>query len=351
MIGIVTINDFNYGNRLQNLAMLQIVKEYDEAFNLLCDFENFKLKPFDRLKVIVKKIFLKNERERVKNFKRFNKKYINNYPVKLKRTMNFENINKKFDAYIVGSDQIWNPNFYPNMYFNFLGFAGDKKKIAVSPSISVSLLTNSQKDEFVKYIDSFDYLSCREREGCELLKEFTNKEIIHLIDPTLYLDREFWFSKCEKPVFHDETKEYILVYALGEKEKISKFADENKFKIIDILDKNTPYYRCGPSQFLYLIKNARLVLTDSYHASIFSFLFNTPMIIFERIDKNVSMNSRITNLVEVLDIRNRLFKNINLNEIFITNYNYTLLEKYKAKFNLYIRETIGKVGFNNESVR
>ena len=98
-------------------------------------------------------------------------------------------------------------------------------------------------------------------------------------------------------------KRYILTYFLGNlsdsrKKEISRIANEYDCEIINLLDKKDPFYSCcGPSEFLYLEKNAFLICTDSFHSSVFAILYDRPFIVFNREDKLQNMNSRIANLL------------------------------------------------------
>lgn len=125
----------------------------------------------------------------------FNKK-IKIYKKELRKNK-LKKIEKNFDFFIAGSDQIWNPNFFTNMSINMLSFAKSNKKIAIAPSIGVVKLTDNQKNIFKKYLNDFKLLSCREEQGSKIIKETTGRECPTLIDPTLMLSKEEW-SLIEK---------------------------------------------------------------------------------------------------------------------------------------------------------
>jgi hypothetical protein len=83
-------------------------------------------------------------------------------------------------------------------------------------------------------------------------------------------------------------------------------AETNNLEIVNLADKkNLNYYTSGPREFLDFINSASLVLTDSFHASIFSIIFNTPFIVFDRVDNNLSMNSRINTLLGKFNLMSR----------------------------------------------
>ena len=102
------------------------------------------------------------------------------------------------------------------------------------------------------------------------------------------------------------------------KDEIERIAKENDCEIINILDKNSPFYVCGPSEFLYLEKHAFLICTDSFHSSVFAILYNRPFVIFDREDKEENMGSRLDTLINKFKFQiyhqlNHLKKILNMN--------------------------------------
>jgi hypothetical protein len=357
-IGVITINgDNNYGNKLQNYAVIKIMQEYGVALNIrkydLCEQRSSKniilrraIKPLFILKnQIIKKEYVFT---RYKNFIKFND-YIPNYKNVISKSINYENLNKKFDFFVTGSDQIWNPSLYPNLYVNMLGFTDNKKKIAIAPSISMDKLSIEQESMFKELLSDFDFLSCREEQGAEILRRITGKKVVSLIDPTLMLSIEDWDSVSKKPKFHDDNIKYILLYFLGDlTEKYKNIIDALKSKynleVINILDKKSNYYSCGPSEFIYMIKNSSLILTDSFHGSVFSYIYNRPFRIFYRQDGYGYMNSRLTNLMDKLHLDNSIYlkENDSLENIMIVNYDKDVLKKEQENFRNYLNNIFKK---------
>ena len=114
-----------------------------------------------------------------------------------------------------------------------------------------------------------------------------------------------FLQKTKKP-------KYILNYFLGNlspkrRKEIERVAKENNCEIINILDKNDPLYVSGPSEFLYLEKNAFLICTDSFHSSVFAILYNRPFVVFDREEKGIeNMGSRIDTLINKFKMNNRV---------------------------------------------
>lgn len=364
-IHILTIQDMNYGNRLQNYAMQEVLRK--EGFNVQTygeknSFFNYYLgKRTNGIKGTIKKIIksvlsiIPGTRFRVarKNFAKSKKKRMFFYELNKDCFKEFNdlinyNSNLSADFFVCGSDQIWNPNFYSNQYLFMLGFCNDKnKKIAISPSIAVDNLSKSQKYEFNKYIHDFKAISCREKQGTQLIKNEFNEECTQLIDPTLMLDGNEWALIEKKPAkFQDG--DYIFLYFLGsmsdERTKaINNLANEHHCLIVDVMN-NDKHLSIGPREFIYLIHHSKLVITDSYHACIFSYLFEKNVRVLNREEEGLkSMNSRMISLKETLNLNDNIF--ISNNEICqsfqnIVVFNKQALRIERQKFIDFIKENL-----------
>lgn len=313
-IGIITITSGNnYGNRLQNYALTHVLEEngyYCETIH-----NNDKIKFKSKIKNIIKRLFFykkyKYTNMRNNNFKAFNNKYIR-FSNKNVNNKNSKNIENDYDYFICGSDQIWNLNYPENGYINFLGFCDSNKKIAYAASFGSSIIPNNYNKNIYKWLLDFKKISVRENTGIDVIKKITNnkKSAEVVLDPTLLLSPNEWMKLEKKPDFKVPSK-YILIYFLGNisdisKKSIEKYASDNNLSIINILDKNSKFYTCGPSEFLYLERNASIIFTDSYHSCIFAFLFNISFVIFTREEKGlVDMNSRIETLLTNFKLKNR----------------------------------------------
>ncbi len=331
-VGIITIFDEdNYGNRLQNYAVQEVL------VSLGFDVETIKnvniIEEFNLLEE-VKKV-LPERRER---FLDFNNSNMNISDEVIIHDNIPENFHENYDYFIIGSDQIWNHEF-PERFsnFSFAEFAPKEKRIAFSASFGIE---NIEEDIFEKYkhLKDVKAISVREDAGKKLVKNIAGREdAVVLIDPTMMLTKEKWMTVMKKPEMLKSDK-YILKYFLGnvseeKNAEIERFAKENGCDIIDILDKDN-FYATGPSEFIYLIKNSFLVLTDSFHSCVFSILFNRPFLIFDRDQEGMrNMNSRIDTLLEKFDLENRRFNNkIEEKDLKVDYSNsYKTLEKEREK--------------------
>lgn len=347
MIGIVTIIDNNnYGNRLQNFALSKVLNDYGyKVFTLKNESFSNEKRHFIIRKI--KNVFFKgtysSNDSRRKNFENFNK------------IINFTNKNynvfsdfSKFDFLVVGSDQVWNPFFGRFKEFDLLNMVEGKKRISYAASFGVSSL-NSEHNKILKNeISKFKAVSVREEMGKRIIKNvLPNKNVDVLIDPTMLLSADEWETIIKKPEMKSE-KKFILNYFLGDlsenrKKEIYKVAKENNCEVINILDKKSPFYECGPSEFLYLEKQAFLICTDSFHSSVFAILFNTPFLVFDREKKNVvNMNSRLDTLLSKFNLQDRKYKGKISKKDLICDYklSYKILDEERKKADKFLRKAL-----------
>ena len=345
-VGIITINDDNnYGNRLQNYAVQEVVKglEINDVETIKNDVylneKTSKIKYLVRsIKSLISrvKLIIKNRikmPKRRKCFLKFNKnsKYSKRYFSVMKK-------DKKYDAFLVGSDQVWNPNFGRLKDIDLLNFETSAKKIAFSASFGVSKVNKEAENKLKNALPKFNAIGVREDAGKEIIeKVLPEKEVEVLVDPTMLLSKEDWEKVSKKPEML-KTDKYILNYFLGElseerRKEIDRIAKENDCEVINILDKNSPFYQTGPSEFLYLEKNAFAICTDSFHSCVFAILFDRPFIVFNRETATEKMNSRIDTLINKFELENRKFENKITNENLNHDYTkaYEILKEERKK--------------------
>lgn len=324
-IGISTIIDNNnYGNRLQNYASQQVLLNMGlQPITVDVIFQNkyiFYSKSFIKncISGIQRILNLKNERiksQRLRKFKIFTNKFVPNKRMFISNLKNSRSNLKDFDYFITGSDQVWNYNFRPNLDIDFLKFVDKNKRIAYASSFGVSEIPNQYKKQYAEYLNEMNHLSVREHAGQRIIKDLTGRDSEVLIDPTMMLDKIEWLKVTSKPRCMPK-KKYLLTYVLGNqteefKEFIFKLAKEKNLEILNLLDPLNKDIHCvDPGEFVYLINEADVMITDSFHGAVFSILMETPFVIFERQDKEVSMNSRIDTLVSTFNMESRLSTHI-----------------------------------------
>ncbi len=337
-VSIITIYDENnFGNRLQNYAVQEKIKKLGITVISVKYQRNYETKLKYKIKKYIKtiiRIFTQSKRnKKLKLFKSFNKNIIiTNKMYNPKTIKKFDN--KYYcDFFIVGSDQVWNPSFGRLTEIELLNFTS-RNKVAFSASFGISSLPNELKNRVKNSLNEFKLISVREDAGKKIINDLQiNKDVEVLVDPTMLLNADEWDKVSRKPkqISKLSGKKYILNYFLGNlseerKKEIQRIATENDCEIINILDKNDPFFVSGPSEFLWLEKNAFLICTDSFHSSVFAILYNRPFIVFNREDKTKSMNSRIETLISKFNLKNREYNGKNITQ---ENLKHDYTEAYK----------------------
>lgn len=367
-VGIVTLHGYhNYGNKLQNYALQEVLNDLGfiadtlilstQRTPLSAIYDNakktFRQSPLESIAMVTRKLksrtISREHKELVDSrtniFKQFSKHHLSEKFVKLDKG-NIATINKDYDYFVTGSDQVWNPVYISNMEKYFLTFADKSKRIAYAPSFSCPKLPKSHKKKYRKWLKEMSRISVRETEGAEIIRELTGINAPVLVDPTLLLSKKQWLSIANKASNRPE-QGYILTYFLGEtssdtEQYIQNLAQEKNMKIIrlgDIHDKES--YITGPREFIDYINNAAVLLTDSFHGVVFSILLETPFLVYERKTNIPTMYSRIETLLDRFDLRHREARNV-VQDIFDIDFGHTyeILEFEKEKSLNYLRDAL-----------
>lgn len=333
---IVTIVSYNFGNRLQNYALQETIK------SLGCN-----VKTLGRGKVPSSKEYF------ILTLKRFVQKIIgtkgecfNKFNKKIKMSRFYADterypdcLHKYYDFFIAGSDQVWNP------YYSFVGsadmlaFARPEQKISYAASFGVSDIPQSKRVLYTKLLKDFKMLSVREKEGARIIRNLTGREAEVLIDPTMMLNADEWRRVSKKSCGRKKNEKYILKYFLGKQanentDYIKTIAEKKCYGIYELMDKSQPkIYKSGPAEFIDLIDHAELVCTDSFHACVFSILFDKPFLVFDRDGNGAGMGSRISTLLFTLGLERKMPGCVDEDNIFEHDYTnaYRRLEKERKK--------------------
>ena len=318
-IAILTITNsgMNFGNRLQNFALQEALKRCDAEVKTIRSAKSVKGSiVLSNIRRIIKSIARTSKRRSI--YSKFENTYID-YDSKIR----YENINESFfadryDAFVAGSDQVWNPYFHFNSDFEFASFAPKNKRYSYAASIGVSEVDDALKDRFINNLNGMERISVREEDSVQLVEDLTGITPLRHIDPTMLLDPEQYYSLEEKPQY-DIPGKYLFMYYLGNvseeyNSKVREIADKRGLEIIRFTETpGQPYYNIGPQHFVYLLHHADYICTDSFHGAVFSILFKKQFAIFVREDKDVPMNARIETLVDIFGVQNRLLDKMNGN--------------------------------------
>lgn len=226
-------------------------------------------------------------------------------------------VSERYDCFICGSDQIWNPGpeWYDslNTSFYYAGFT-KKKRIAYAPSLGVSHYPEKHKKELISYICDFSALSSRETEGCKIMSSLLGRDVPKVMDPTLLLSEDDWREIIGKK---RSRKGYALCYFLSPQQWywdfVGKQTNKNNCKVLcfDVGKKahnDIIIVHGGPKEFLEYIDGADVVFTDSFHATIFSSILRTNFYTLERFSKtslSYPQNLRLNNFFSMIGVNDR----------------------------------------------
>ena len=327
-IAIITLNqNDNYGNRLQNYALQKYLFDeikvnkidtiwYDPKYTCISRVDAFTWKTWIKyfinwkaLRSYLKKYYIEDT-IRMYNISKFTNKIKTRFDFQIK-----DKINEEYDYFIEGSDQVWNPNFWSkkddHANIRFLKFVSKEKRIAYAASISVPEIPKDKEQFFKDSLNEMKAISMRENAGADLIKNLTGKDVPVVVDPTILLTKEEWQKLELKPEWYNDEK-YIITYFLGNPSPIiENVAKKNNWKIYNLMDKhNFDLYTSRVEEFIYLINHAKLMVTDSFHGTVFSILMNTPFLVVNRQQKGMAdMTSRIDTLLELFEYQDRYIVN------------------------------------------
>lgn len=304
-IGIVTIVDRgNYGNRLQNYAMSHILQSLGLDTVTFMDPQKlpFSLKHWAKQEVMC--IFGLKDGYMLRRFRRF-EKWSNKH-------LKWQDYHQASDCDYValGSDQIWNPDFYfirNALDFYFGTFTEPQKRIAYAASIGLDQVPAELRDEYIQNLQAIKAISVREEKGARIIMDLAKRSVPVVLDPTLLVTAQTWAMLEKKPKYKVK-KRFLLTYFLGaiseeRRAYIQTIADRYDLQWVALdsewaeKPKKMNYYMTAPDEFVWLVHHCQLMLTDSFHGSVFSILFDKPFRCFDREESGVAdMSSRMDTL-------------------------------------------------------
>lgn len=339
-IGLTTLHDYNYGSALQSYASQRYLSEnYCDCVLINKSAPSNKIKSLCNLagsvfsaivrsplqtKAIVKQVLAQRagsltlSQKSLKEIKRFNRHYITQESFSYKELKKLGR-SEEFACFLSGSDQVWNGSRIDNYDIYFLRFAPPEKRVAWAPSFGGSQIEKYNIKRYKKYISEYNLLSCREDSGKELIKVLTGKNAAKLCDPIFLLSSEEWRRVSCKNDGIVPKKKYILLFFIDKVsetviEKIKKSYNSADFDIYSFGYEYESFKKLdgyshldgSPFDFVQLIDNATLVLTDSFHATAFSLLLHTPFYAFTRnYTHEQNQSTRITSLLESVGLVHR----------------------------------------------
>lgn len=344
----------NYGAVLQVYAHMYSI----EKLGCQCDVIDYRCAKLENdykvtsLKDLIRMMLVgKNIKKVKKRFTSFRNEYLN----LTAPCLNHEDLvalNKSYCKFICGSDQVWN---YAGSGFDkayFLDFVKDvNKKYSYAASFGFESIPDEYKEQYRNLLKSFNKISVREKQASKIIKDLLDKEVEVVVDPTMLLTRDEW---SQISTDYRGMKEYILVYVFELTPTIISFterlAKDSGCQIVyisnSISKKIDAFYArdVGPQEFLGLFLNARYIITNSFHGTMFSINFNKDFFV-ELLKKSAKVNSRLENALDLFGLRSRQIingKNDNINQPIDYKSINNILETERNRSLEFLRELISK---------
>jgi len=331
-IGIITYQDaINYGAILQANSLFEFlsINYPDYSFSvinynsdlieskasvkrIIC---NNKISPVRKLKLLFGFVFTKIKEGK---FKKISNKF---KTTKIYNTNNIMDLNKDFDYFIIGSDQVWNYKLNHGDLTYFLNCVYDKNKIfTYASSIGLSEIDTEHKLIFRDNLSNVKMISVREKSASNLLENLLKRKIPVVVDPVLLFGKEYWQKKISKKKAKNN-KTNILVYFFNKvnvdssnvliKREIKTPYIVNKLNgsisFLDFLSSRVKVsYSSGPLDFLKGIANSDYVMTDSFHCVVFSIIYHKKFLFFPN-GSTSETSSRIIDLLDYVGLKDNIY--------------------------------------------
>ena len=332
LVGQITwITYKNYGTFLQAFALQNTLNKLGIKSNIIDDKRfTFGSKSIRHILSKLISIFRKknssDKTNRYDGYEHFSKRFLN-----IDRDWkSYEDLTNRYDIFLCGSDQIWSPLLNDHHEgFYFASFAGSKNtKIAYGPSLGTKEYSYKFKDLISPWLSNFYKLSSREEEGTKILSEITGrKDIATVLDPTLLMTPAEWkeFEQQNRKSLIEGS--YVLLYLLRYNESYIRRAQELAINLklplvafdnLPELTKKVDYIVSGgPLEFITAIAHSNMVLTDSFHGTIFALNFKRKFITFQRFSngEHMNQNSRIENLFKIVGIEDNFINEANIESL------------------------------------
>ena len=318
----------NYGTAYQAYALKTIIEHQGYHVDLI-DYRRLNCAPLEQPKIFnfvkgkIASIFchIFGNKQNLFQFHKetfglFYEKHFS-YTQKCIYNQDFAELNNRYSGFVCGSDQIWSPNWYDGRFL--LDFVVDPRRlIAYAPSLGVSTIANPLVLPFMKeLISRFQFLSVREKTGCNVVKELTGRsDVVNVLDPVIMLDAGDWQQLEEQYASPDK---YALIFFLANNStniKLSinaaKAKDLKPIVLHCTQTEDTALANSGgltPGQMLSCIRNASYVYTDSFHITVLSIIYHRQFMTFQKkMGRNsITQYRRITDLLERLNIKGGIY--------------------------------------------
>lgn len=328
-VGIVTLIDFaNFGNRLQNFALQQAIRNLGHEDVRSIPNRQGSLNGMGSLRrkmeivrsgglprAVISKLgkprtHIEGYRADTETLLSFSEQYIVQAPNSFLDARSFQSSAGQFDAVVVGSDQVWHPTYGLAYGLSFLEPWPPDARIAYAASFGVESLPSHVRARYKKGLSGIRRLSVREHRAEAIVAGLTGRRVPVVLDPTMLLNSRDWVSLSDGHHII-EAEGYIMRFVLGDGaferlDSVEMYARRTGSEIIDFSNVGQlKFAHMSPLAFLEAIRHANLVVTDSFHAAVFCILHRVPVIVQRRGD----MGSRFETLFMNCGLKYPQFEN------------------------------------------
>lgn len=309
-IGIITFQDaYNYGAVLQAYALRNKLGSKAEIINYQNDYfkntNHYFIEESNILKRIIRRIKIHDLKVRTDKFCEF----VDTLLLSNREPVCVEELENQYDAFVVGSDQVWNLECTGNDTTYYLDFVKTKKMYSYAASFGKTKLSDKEISLIKSKIVDYTYVSVREESAKDILISNGLKDVVVVLDPTLLLTATEWRKIFAPKKIKDR---YIFVYNvtgdIGILKYAKRIAKKRGLKVYYITASIKPVFNvkmimdAGPREWLNYIMQSEMVITNSYHGCIFSMIFHKNFRIFFS-NNNLKNSTRIEDLLEKVGMK------------------------------------------------
>ncbi len=323
--GLTYDHTFNYGSSLQACALARTIENTIVggercSYQLIpvCEIaladmaeegreRRANATPINRLKMEIFRLIYKSHKALFASFEKRHLRFVD-----MKSLEELPSLNERCDAFVCGSDVIWNSQFNFVTPYYYLDFA-KKYKFSYAASFGRAEIDDEELETIREHILALNDVSCRERSGCAIVEERIGRPAELVVDPVLLMKRDEWDEIAEKR--RGEGK-YIFVYATHVIPAMEEFLADLKrktgMKIVRAAFEVKHFVKWHilrmqkPDRWLRQLRDAEVVVTNSFHATAFAVLYHKKFFTFAKGEKNEGIYVRMNDFLREVGLENRL---------------------------------------------
>lgn len=333
----------NFGALLQAYALSSYIRELGNECSLINNwpFDTRWFKPRKNLNdILISLVKYREGKKRIDRFNSFRDKYLV-LTDGIQSSEDYKKLNEMFDAFVTGSDQVWNCSNGVDQCFYLGMFDDDKIKISYAASFGSATIPEEYTETVKNYLAKIEGLSVREKSGAELIKSITGREALVSVDPVFLKSKEEWARIAHYPM---EEEPYIFVYSTQKSERLNKavaaYVKNHRVKIIST--HAIPGCKCtvkkdiGPLEFLGYIQEAQYVISTSFHATAFSMIFQKNFAVIP----HSTTGARVIDICEDANLNTCIWNDKDFTSVDYSNAGVIALENRIYKSKQYLAEKL-----------